>query len=168
MFGSKREEDIMRKFGAIAAGLAVVAAMGSGVRAADAGAGAAPETIHVVEKVVESTLLDLGTSGPSQGDGLILRGRLFDEAGEKVGADGQSCTQTSASGQFHCSLTLRLPGGQIATQGLLRIAETSSVHTLAITGGTGEFAGVGGQIRLEQVTDEEAEIVISLIHPAGV
>ena len=157
----------MWKFASIAAGLAALALVGSGVTAAGAGSGGATQTIRVVEEAVEVTLIDQGDPGPGIGDTFVVGGRLFDDSGERVGVDGSSCTQTRGTGQAQCALTMRLADGQITAQGLIRAAHVPYVATMAITGGTGAFAAVSGELRLEQVTQDEAHITLQLSHPAG-
>jgi hypothetical protein len=154
----------MRTFGAIATGVVLLAITGPGASLAGAGTGGPPETIRLVEETSEFTFLDLGEPGPSLGDEVVFHGRLVDEDGERVGLDGGACTQTSTRNEFQCVTTTRLHGGQITAQGLVRDATIPFVAIFAITGGTGEFADAGGRVRLEQVSEEEANLTFHVIH----
>ena len=157
----------MQKLASIAAGVTALALMGSELTVAGAGAGAGTDTISVVENAVDSTVIDQGPSGPGIGDVFVVGGRLFEDGGTRVGVDGSSCTVTSDGGKALCGLTLRLSDGQITAQGLIRSAHVPYVATMAVTGGTGAFAGAGGSIRLEQTTHDEPHITVRLLQPTG-
>jgi allene oxide cyclase-like protein len=152
----------MRKIAAIAAAVAVLAVIGGGATLAS-GEDSSSQTIRLVERTTEFGVLDFGDPGPSVGDTFTFHGNLFDRDGNKVGRDGRSCTQTTAAGESNCTVTARLEGGHISAQGLIRSAEIPFVATFAVTGGTGQYRDVGGQIRVEQETEEEANLTVRLI-----
>lgn len=52
------------------------------------------------------------------------------------------------AGLRSASVTLELPGGQVTLHGFVRPA--AAVNTLAVTGGTGRYAGARGQMEFDQ------------------
>ncbi|MDT7847777.1 hypothetical protein RQC66_44455, partial [Streptomyces justiciae] len=56
----------------------------------------------------------------SQGDQVVVRSDLFDEAHNKVGETHGTCTTTrgDADESEQCLVTYILPGGQLTTQGV--------------------------------------------------
>jgi allene oxide cyclase-like protein len=157
----------MRKLGAIATGALLLAITASGASLAGTGPGGTPQTIRLEERTADFAYLDQGEQGPSLGDQIVFHGRLFDEGGERAGLDAGSCVQTSSTNEFHCATTTRLRGGSLTAQGLVRGASIPFVAIFAITGGTGEFADAGGQLRLEQVSEEQAHLTLNVIHLEG-
>jgi len=117
--------------------------------------------ITPVDGVVSFTLLEIPASdavvdqapeGDSAGDILVFANVLMDESGEmQVGADQGWCVRTSvAGGAWECTWTIFLEQGQIVSQGPFFDAGPS---TMAITGGTGDFAGARGQLELSANED---------------
>ncbi len=92
-----------------------------------------------VERAASDTTIDVGTKGDSQGDLLIFANAVYDAANRvQVGTDQGHCTRILAGKSWDCSWTLTLKEGQIMCQGpVLDAADT----VLAITGGTGKYAG---------------------------
>lgn len=89
---------------------------------------------------------DSETSPLSPGDYFVLKNRLL-RGERRVGALHATCVITArASSPGHtpllCSGFYRLPGGTLAGSALL--ATDNVVNTIAITGGTGRFAGMTG------------------------
>jgi hypothetical protein len=158
----------MNRFRATAAGVALLAmasfSFAFGFAPAGAEVGGAPETITLVEVLVSQKVFDVGKEGPSPGDSWVLHGSLLDEDSSAVGSDESSCILTNQS-RGQCWITLRLSGGQIVGQGLVRTS--GSTQTWAVTGGTGAFTDVGGQIHLDQISFEEATLTIDLLHLAA-
>ena len=77
---------------------------------------------------------------------------MYDSGNQtKVGGDQGYCLRMVPGKSYECTWTLRLDGtgglgaGQITVQGPFLDAGDS---TLAITGGTGAYAGAGGQMKL--------------------
>jgi hypothetical protein len=112
-----------------------------------AGAGGGPTVISVVERATTDKLVDVGRSGDSAGDLLTFANRLYDEANEtKVGRDQGSCIRISPGrGLWQCSWTAFLEGGSITVEGPFYDDRESD---LAITGGTGAFSAVTGEMHL--------------------
>ena len=103
--------------------------------------------------------LDLGTSGPSLGDELVFSETLF-YRGREAGMSGVVCTVTHVVPPYdvltlHCVATLSLRRGQITLQGLVEVQgeDDPGPFTVAITGGTGAFRGVGGEAVIRDVSE---------------
>jgi hypothetical protein len=117
-------------------------------------------TLTVVGKNPQSKGLDLGAQGPSQGDLIIINAHIYDEsAKERIGRFDMLCAITDpadeSSEKAHiaqCTKTFTLPGGDITVEGVEAFANLSGLSPAgvnAITGGTGKYAGVGGEQRYE-------------------
>lgn len=127
------------------------------------GANDSSRTIRLKEVTTEFAVIDLGDAGPSVGDMFTFHGELFDRHCDEVGTDAGTCTQTTAAGESHCVVTVHLAGGDIASQGLIGNAEIPFSAAFAVTGGTGKYRDVDGQIRVEQVSEEEAHFTVRLV-----
>jgi len=91
----------------------------------------------------------------SAGDVLAFANPVFDSANkEQVGSDNGSCVRTAAGKAWECIWTLSLDEGQITVEGPFYDGKDS---TLAITGGTDEYKGAGGQMTLHARDPEETE-----------
>jgi hypothetical protein len=124
-------------------------------------AAAAPASADVMEKVavVEHAATDLvtdtGEKGDTVGDILTFANEVFDEANaKKVGDDNGWCVRTAVGKAWECFWTLSLADGQITVEGPFLDAGDS---TLAITGGTGKYAGARGEMKLHARNDKGTE-----------
>jgi hypothetical protein len=116
-------------------------------------------TLTVVGKTPENKVLDLGAQGPTQGDIRVTNAPIYDKSGkERIGRFDLFCAMTDpadeSSEKAHmaqCTKTFTLPGGQISVQGLEAYPNLSGLSpgVNAISGGTGKYAGVGGEQRFE-------------------
>lgn len=109
------------------------------------------ETIKVIEHPVNEALTDTGTTSDSAGDILTFHNPLFDGTNSHVvGHDQGTCFRISPRlGSWECSWTNFLPGGHITVEGPFFDAHDS---TVAVTGGTGIYRNVTGEMRLRAVT----------------
>ena len=117
---------------------------------APAEAGAVAPDIKVTAKPWTDYFVDNGPKGESPGDRFGFTEKLF-QHGDRVGRDAVDCTVkrvTRRSFTMQCLGTLTFKGrGQITIQGAITFSETSGDEfSLAITGGTREFRGVGGEM----------------------
>jgi len=96
--------------------------------------------LHTVE--VSDAVNHAGHGGP--GDVFAVVDDLQTPAGAEAGKAYISCTQATASVNL-CHGAYVLHGGQIDVQ--VAIPGTAARFTLAVTGGTGVYAGVTGQAR---------------------
>jgi hypothetical protein len=108
---------------------------------------AAKETLTVIEHATTDTTIDLGEKGDTVGDTLAFSNDVYDaDNANVVGHDEGSCTRTAAGKTWHCTWTLILDNGSIVVEGPFYDTEDS---TLAIIGGTGDYAGASGQMQLK-------------------
>jgi hypothetical protein len=118
-------------------------------------------TIRLVEGDGPSGGLDVKPKGESIGDYFAFHSTLEDLAGRKVGrADGYSII--TGVGKAEAALhfvTLTLAGGQITTQNAELAAVDNGNGPEAVTGGTGDFQNVGGQLTFEE---DQGRVVIVL------
>ena len=111
-------------------------------------------------------IIDLGAPGFSLGDEVVFSGNLL-RNGAQVGRIGVVCSFVSTANpdrvEAQCPTTSILPGGQITTQGT--IVNRSLNFTLPITGGSGRYLGVGGQVVSRDVstpTQPQVELTYQL------
>jgi hypothetical protein len=131
------------------------------------GTGGGGETIELTSTEIASNFLDLGATGPSQGDEIVFADTLSRD-GKSVGEDGGTCTLTHVVSPhvvtFNCIDTLSLRGGQITVQGLVTFRETEDVpFTVAVTGGTGAYLGVGGDMVVTPVSETVDRLTLHLV-----
>jgi hypothetical protein len=114
----------------------------------------------VLTKNRERKVVDLGPQGPSQGDIRVTNATLYNESGKKkVGRVDLFSVLTDPADEpnekahmAEATATYTLPGGEISAQGLRAYPQLSgppSKGVDAISGGTGKYAGVRGEVRLE-------------------
>ena len=100
--------------------------------------------------------------GFGQGDQFVFTNDLL-RAGTKVGEDGGSCTVTRLTARgantWFCVASNALPGGQVTVEGLVTYGPDEAVkaepYYFAITGGTGQYQGARGQVKIEEVSADE-------------
>lgn len=103
-------------------------------------------SLVVIERATTDTVVDLGPEGDSLGDTLAFSNELYDEGNAEVlGRSQGACTRVEVGAAWECTWTNMLPNGSLVVQGPFYDAADS---VLAITGGTGDYAGATGQMRL--------------------
>jgi allene oxide cyclase len=106
----------------------------------------AAEQIVVVERPVDETTVDLGAKGDSVGDLLVFANKVYDAANKtQLGTDNGYCVRTVVGKSWECFWTLTLKAGQITVEGPFM---DSGDSLLAVTGGTGKYAGARGSMKL--------------------
>jgi allene oxide cyclase len=106
----------------------------------------AAEQIVVVERPAGETTVDLGAKGDSVGDLLVFSNKVYDPANKtQLGTDNGYCVRTVVGKSWECFWTLTLKGGQITVEGPFM---DSGDSLLAVTGGTGKYAGARGSMKL--------------------
>ncbi len=126
----------MMRFRVIAAAALLVAA----------GPALAKEVITVVEHADTDAVVDIGAKDDSAGDVLTFANPVFDAANKaQVGTDQGYCIRTVAGKAWECVWTLSLEDGQLTVEGPFLDAGDS---VMAVTGGTGKYAGARGQMKL--------------------
>ncbi len=104
------------------------------------------EEIAVVERATADAVTDLGEKGDSAGDILTFANEIFDKDNKaKVGTNSGWCIRTAVGKSWECFWTINLDKGTIAVHGPFLDGGDSM---LAITGGTGAFAGAMGEMKL--------------------
>jgi hypothetical protein len=103
-------------------------------------------TLKLVERATTDAVTDLGAKDDSAGDLLTFANEVYDEGNAKaVGSDTGWCIRTVAGKSWECFWTLSLADGQITVHGPFLDAGDS---VLAVTGGTGAYSSVRGEMKL--------------------
>lgn len=106
----------------------------------------AAEQIKVIERALTDATLDLGAKGDSAGDLLTWSNPLYDMANKtQLGSDQGYCVRVAVGKSWECNWTNVLKDGTIAVAGRF-LDDGDSV--LAVTGGTGKYAGAKGSLKL--------------------
>jgi allene oxide cyclase len=112
-------------------------------------------TLNVVERATTDAVTKTGKGDDNAGDLLTFANEVYDEANEKkIGTDTGWCIRTVVGTSWECSWTLTLPDGRINVSGPF-LDKADSV--LAITGGTGSYAGARGEMALHARNPEGSE-----------
>jgi hypothetical protein len=120
-------------------------------------------TFKLVERATTDVVTDLPEKGDSAGDLLTFANEVFDETNaSKVGTDNGWCIRTVPGKAWECFWTLFLADGQITVAGPFLDGSDS---TLAVTGGTGKYAGARGAMALHARDPEgkEYDFVYNLV-----
>jgi hypothetical protein len=159
----------MKRIGAAVAGMVAVAAAIGGMWVRGASASPKGQTIRIDAVVAAENFVDVEPVGPSLGDTLIVHDDWKDMDGTVVGDDGLVCTVTfidpDGSTTFQCVLTGHLESGDLTAQGLFTepAAEPPPASAvLAVTGGTGAFAGATGTVKVQEISEEETHFTFRL------
>jgi hypothetical protein len=149
----------------LAVALAGALAAGGAVAAPSDGAGDDDRhVLRLLAREAQAQFLDLGSAGLSLGDQQAFSNDLL-RGDARVGRDGATCTVVRVDGgapTFGCVGTNELPGGQITVQGLYAPGPRPAPFTLAVTGGTGRYAGVGGSVRVRPLSETESALTFEL------
>ena len=108
-----------------------------------------PVVIHVVEHAITDTVQEFHPGTMSLGDVLAWHNPVYNASDtQQIATDNGYCVRTVATGktEWECAWTTLLPGGHITVEGPYYDDGTDT--TLAITGGTGIYAGAGGSMLL--------------------
>ena len=112
-------------------------------------------TLHIVEHADTDAVTDIGEKDDTVGDVLTFANTVFDEANQKqVGTDNGYCIRTVVGEAWECFWTISLTEGQLTVEGPFYDTKDSM---LAITGGTGVYNGVRGQMKLHARNPEGTE-----------
>jgi hypothetical protein len=136
---------------ALAGGVALATGDGSGPPGRDGDHG---ERIVLVGRVVQDRVfVNVGDSAVGPGDYTVFRYDLFSEGKSptKVGDGFTTCVNQFPPAGSQCEAVTRLGRGDIMTAGLAP-PDISEDFTIAVTGGTGDFRNVRGELTLELVS----------------
>jgi hypothetical protein len=126
------------------------------------------QTIRLVAKQTQATMLVLAAPGHGPAGNQILATDDIYRQGRKAGHDASICQVVADLGQdgarFQCVATVSLPEGQLTAQGLPTLTETGTQpFTLAITGGTGAYRTARGQVQITPVSQTEQHYTLTII-----
>jgi allene oxide cyclase len=121
-----------------------------------AGPAADPQELKVHEHNTTQAITDTGATGDSAGDILTFGpNEVFDaDDKNKIGTDQGICFRIVPGKTWECFWTLALEKGQMTVEGPFYDKGDS---VLAITGGTGEYAGARGEMALSDVSGGEGK-----------
>jgi hypothetical protein len=122
-------------------------------------------TIQLVETsdTPNLTFIDLDTPGPSPGDSVVTTDKVAYENGTPAGAMSQECTLTEPgttplTSTYECSGSITLADGTITHSG--PFVASAPEQSVAVTGGTGEFATARGEVSIRA---EQDRITVRLV-----
>jgi hypothetical protein len=106
------------------------------------------QVIHLISRATAiNDFVDLGPPGSTPGDLYVFSERLFavDAPDDQIGtSDGRCVLIDPATLRFDCSITAKLPDGELMFAGTLTLVE-GTTSTGAIVGGTGAFRKARGE-----------------------
>jgi len=106
----------------------------------------AAESLALVERAASDQTIDLGDKGDSPGDLLVFANPIYDaKNATQRGTDQGYCVRVVKGKSWECFWTLTLKDGQITSEGPFFDTGDS---TMAVTGGTGKYAGAKGKLSL--------------------
>jgi hypothetical protein len=108
--------------------------------------GKAIQVLTLNRAISETQDVDVGRSGLSLGDQHVYAANLTTTNRSPAGGANLVCTVARLDGEeWQCVMTIRLRGGQIASQGTVPQYPGHRAQ-LAITGGTGRYTGARGVV----------------------
>jgi hypothetical protein len=144
----------MRKLAIIGATLAVLAGITAAMSLASASAAPTSaatmsvKVLHLISRQISLEVVDIGAKGDSPGDQVIETTADFAH-GKQVDRSVLNCvdiTVTTSGFDVLCHGALIFRDGQVQLQGETNF---STPFTVAVTGGTGAYQNVGGQLTVE-------------------
>ena len=128
--------------GVLTAGIGAVLMAGGAVMADSESMG-----FTVVERATTDVVIDIGEPGDTLGDMLAFGNDLYDaDNAAVVGRDQGQCFRSNPGLSWECTFTNILEDGSITVQG--PFYDDLQDVDLAITGGTGAYAGASGTMTL--------------------
>jgi hypothetical protein len=122
-------------------------------------------TIKLVETsdTPNLTFIDLGKPGLSPGDNVVTSDKVAYANGRPAGVMTQACTLTEPgvnllASTFECYGSIALADGTITNSG--PFLPNAPEQSIAVTGGTGEFATARGEV---SVRAEQDQITVRLV-----
>ena len=109
--------------------------------------------LTLIEKADSDKVTDPGEKGDSVGDILTFNNEVFED-GKSAGRDNGWCVRTVVGKTWECTWTTMLSDGQITVEGMVLDAGDS---TLTVTGGTGNYAGASGELKLHSRDPKNTE-----------
>jgi allene oxide cyclase-like protein len=123
------------------------------------------KVLALTGKMLANEQVDVGKPGPSLGDMNVITEDVY-RNGKRVGTSDIQCTVVRIQPpkfEAQCFNTTSLPGGQITTQGIVTSDQLEKVpFDQAVTGGTGAYKGVSGQLTVDEAGDGPATFTFDL------
>ena len=123
------------------------------------------QVVKLTGKTLAVEQVDAGKPGPSLGDQQVLTEDVYRD-GKRVGTSDIQCTIVRVQlpkFAVQCFNTTSLPEGQITAQGVVTSDQLEQVpFAQAVTGGTGAYKGVRGELTVDEVGDKPAEFTFAL------
>ena len=111
--------------------------------------------LMLVERETSGAVTDVGAKGDSVGDILTFANKVYDQSNKtEVGHDNGWCVRTVVGQTWECFWTLILDKGQITVEGPFYDTKDS---LLAVTGGTGAYSAMRGDMKLHARNDKGTE-----------
>ncbi|MGW3738964.1 allene oxide cyclase barrel-like domain-containing protein [Streptomyces sp. NPDC005148] len=128
------------------------------------------QATQLIARQTQMSFIDAdGSSGPSQGDEIVVSGDLLRNS-VPVGNYGEVCTmtRTAPADEFdlQCAGSLLLAEGDIAFQGRFTVTAAGPGDDIkfAITGGTGDYREATGYIQAVNVSATDTQFTLQLGH----
>jgi hypothetical protein len=115
-------------------------------------------TIHFVARQTSFTFVDVGKKGPGDGDYVVATEDDM-QGGKKIGHDAFKCTLIRNN--TICEATYVFAQGQISTQG--DVLPPARHFSTAVTGGTGAYQNVRGQLTVVPTSPTTADETLRLL-----
>ena len=124
------------------------------------------QVVKLTGKTLAVEQVDSGKPGPSLGDQQILTEDVYRD-GKRVGTSDIQCTIVRVQlpkFAVQCFTTTSLPEGQITAQGVVTSDQIEQVpFAQAVTGGTGAYKGVRGELTVDEAGDGPAHLTFDLV-----
>jgi hypothetical protein len=109
---------------------------------------------------LEALTTEQAFEGTALGNQIVFTTQLL-KGDTEVGHQGGVCTVTSVQrAEAQCLATYALPGGQITGQALIVLGDPTP-YAAAVTGGSGKYKGVEGEIRVIPATETQPRGVLT-------
>jgi hypothetical protein len=109
---------------------------------------------------LEALTTEQAFEGTALGDQIMFTTQLL-KGDTEVGHQGGVCTVTSVQrAEAQCLATYALPGGQITGQALIVLGDPTP-YSVAVTGGSGRYKGVEGEIRVDPASETQPRGVLT-------
>jgi hypothetical protein len=157
----------MRKFAVIGATLALLAGTTAALSIASAsaapknGATSSVRVLHLISHQKSLQVIDVGKKGPSPGDQVIETTVDF-QHGKPIDRSVINCVDITVSKR---GFDVLCHGAMIFRNGQVEIQGETNFHTpftVAVTGGTGAYQNVGGQLTAERTLPHTTTDVLTL------
>jgi len=116
-----------------------------------------PETFTLVATTVKARFADVGKPGPSPGDVFVFVNGLKDEADADVGTARILCTIHVGPWGICIGTFNIMDRGEIVAEGMVPLSKNAPPFDVPVTGGTGDFSNVRGEVRVEPTKTGERD-----------